>query len=58
MYKIPFAFTLFNTGKKFILLNRPLVNIVKSGYQKINFLISHSKHVVDTQKNRLNETVF
>ena len=42
--------------------SRPLA---KSGYQKINFLISQQKHmlwvlkrtyVVGTQKNRLNET--
>ena len=31
--------------------------IVKSAYQNINFLISQPKHVVGTQKNRLNETV-
>ena len=31
--------------------------LVKSEYQKINFLISQPKHVVGTQKNRLNETV-
>ena len=34
--------------------SRPLV---KSAYQNINFLISQPKHVVGTQKNRLNETV-
>ena len=31
--------------------------LVKSAYQKIIFLISQPKHVVGTQKNRLNETV-
>ena len=31
--------------------------LVKSAYQKLNFLISKPKHVVGTQKNRLNETV-
>ena len=29
----------------------------KSAYWKIIFFISHPKHVVGTQKNRLNETV-
>ena len=29
----------------------------KSAYQKNSFLISQPKHVVGTQKNRLNETV-
>ena len=31
--------------------------LVKSAYQKFNFLISEPKHVVGSQKNRLNETV-
>ena len=31
--------------------------LVKSAYQKINFLISQPKHVSGTQKNRLNEMV-
>ena len=31
--------------------------LVKSVYQKFNSLISQPKHVVGTQKNRLNETV-
>ena len=35
-------------------IHRPLV---KSVNPNINFLISQPKHVVDTQKNRLNETV-
>ena len=40
--------------KLVIILSRPLV---KSAYQKNNFLISQPKHyVVGTQKNHLNET--
>ena len=31
--------------------------LVKSVYQKTNFLISQPKHVVGTQKNRLDEMV-
>ena len=31
--------------------------LVQCAYQKNNFLISRPKHVVGTQKNRLNETV-
>ena len=31
--------------------------LVKSAYQKNNFLISQPKHVVGTQKNRLNDMV-
>ena len=30
---------------------------VETAYQKNNFLISHSKHAVGSQKNHLNETV-
>ena len=36
-----------------ITVSKPLV---KSAYQKNNFLISQPKHVVGTQKNHLNET--
>ena len=35
-------------------LSRPSV---KSAYQKINFLILQPKHIVGTQKNRLNKSV-
>ena len=34
-----------------------LRTLVKSVYRKFSFLISQPKHVVGTQKNRLNETV-
>ena len=34
-----------------------MLSHVKSAEQKIIFLISQPKHVVGTQKNRLNETV-
>ena len=37
-----------------MLLSRPLI---KSVYQKINFLNQNILYVVGTQKNRLNETV-
>ena len=38
-------------------ITRVVRPLVKSVYQKISFLISQPKHVVGTQKNRLNETV-
>ena len=41
----------------YLLLNMIFRPLVKSAYPKINFLISQTKHVVGTQKNRLNERV-
>ena len=40
-----------------VFVNIPPGTLVKSAYRKTNHGISQPKHVVGTQKNRLNETV-
>ena len=51
-------FDTIDLGRSIVLMKGTHRPFVKSVYQKINFLVSHPKHMkLVLQKNRLNETV-